>query len=104
MNENFFIIKKNYKNELENYTDLNNLDDLGIGCHIKYFSKKNLKKKSGFLKSVKENSILELYLPPNKKWFIYIKDYYIFYKIIEKNSFKTMLKNLIENDFNLLKK
>ena len=38
MNENFLIIKNNYKNELENYNDLDNLDDLNQGCHIKYFS------------------------------------------------------------------
>jgi hypothetical protein len=91
-----------YKNDLINYKycDYDNINNLSIGLHIQYICKKNLLKKSGFLKDIKNNSILELTsLNKKNKWYIYINQYYIFYKV-RCNKLKNTLLYLLDNNFN----
>jgi hypothetical protein len=93
-----------YKTELVNYKycDNENINDIPKGSHIIYISKNNLLKKSGFLKDIKDNTILEL-ININKKgkWYIYIDQYYIFYKNPGTNSLKNTLKSLVDNNFTI---
>ena len=93
-----------YKNELVNYKFVEDSDilSLPLGCHIIYFSKDNYIKKSGTLKDVKDISILELrYF--KKKWYIYTKNNYIFFK--ERiNKLRNSLQSLLNSDFKITKK
>ena len=95
-----------YESELINYKycDSDNINDIPKGSHIKYFSKKSLLRKNGFLRNIKDNSILEL-ININKKikWYIYIDQNYIFYKNPNSNSLKETLKNLVNNNFSIKK-
>jgi hypothetical protein len=94
-----------YKSELINYKycEEDKINDIPRGSHIKYISKKNLLKKGGFLKNIKETTILELFNFNYRKWYIYTDKYYIFYKIPGSNSLKNTLKNLVDNNFNIEK-
>ena len=95
MNEN--ILDK-LKNELIDYNYTEDIINIPIGSHLKYVSKKNLVKKSGILKEIKDETILELRVFKTK-WFIYTDKYYIFYKKIVKNKFKKILEDLVKSDF-----
>ena len=94
-----------YKSELINYKycDNDNINDIPKGSHIKYISKKNLLKKNGFLKDIKDSTILELFNLNKKKWYIYTNQYYIFYKNPGGNSLKDTLKYLVDNNFSINK-
>ena len=93
-------IKDNYDSELINYKycEEDNIKDIPKGSHIKYISKCNLTKKSGFFRTSTNDSIIQLYFM-NRKWYIYTNKYYIFYKTKDHNSLKNILKELVENDF-----
>jgi len=98
------IINIKYSNDLINYKFSDNIKDIKSGLHIKYFSKKNLFKKSGIISSIKDDSILELTnINRNRKWFIYYDTNYIFYKNPGRASLKNKLEYLLNNNF-LIKK
>jgi len=92
-----------YKKDLTNYKycEYNNFQTIPLKCHIKYISKNNFIKKSGYLKENK-NSIMNLY-NGNKNWFIYTDKYYIFYKLYNKDKLKEYLQNIIDSDFKIKK-
>jgi len=92
-----------YKSELINYKycDNDNINDIPNGSHIKYISKKNLLKKNGFLKNIKDSTILELFNLNKRKWYIYTNQYYIFYKNPGSNSLKDALQHLVDNNFSI---
>jgi hypothetical protein len=90
------------KDELIDYNYTEDILNIPIGCHLKYVSKKNFIKKSGILKEIKDETILELRVFKTR-WFIYTDKYYIFYKKIVKNKFKKILEDLVKNDFKIIK-
>jgi hypothetical protein len=85
------------------YTEECNIINIPLGSYIKYISKKLLILKSGFLKNIKDSSILELFNTYNRKWFIYTNEYYIFYKIPINNKFKSSLLDLVNSNFQIKK-
>ena len=96
---NIFI---KYPKELEEYTHIekDKIEIIPHGCFIVYISKKNLVKKGGFLKRVINEDIIELInMYKKRKWFIYTKDYILFYKIPDYNKFKKTLLNMVKNNF-----
>jgi hypothetical protein len=105
MNNIINQISIKYKTELINYKYCDNdyINNLQNGSHIKYFSKKNLVIKNGFLKNIKDSTILELFNLNKKKWYIYTNQYYIFYKNPGNNSLKNILKNIVDNNFSIKK-
>lgn len=94
-----------FKTQLINYkyVELQNINTIPLGAYIKYISKNNLILKGGFLKNIKENEILELFLVNKRKWFIYTDQYYIFYKIPVHNKLKNSLLDLVNNNFTIVK-
>ena len=99
-------ILEKYKNELSDYkiVDDNNILDLPKYCHIIYFSKKYLHKKSGMLKDIKDSSIVELCMNRvNRKWFIHRNENYIFYRP-KCSKLRNSLQNLLNSDFKVTKK
>ena len=91
-----------YKTKLENYeyVQYDELSNIEPKNHISYIKKSNLNIKNGYVKEIKDNSIIELTNHYKKRiWFIYSKDYYIFVRISNANKFKTALKSLIDSDF-----
>ena len=109
MSNKLDIIYNKYKKELLNYTyvEPENIINIPRGSYIKYFSKNLLNKKGGFLKDIKDISILELFIINKRKWFIYTDKYYIFYKIpihtTLHDTLKSSLMDLIKNDFKIVK-
>jgi len=99
-NEN--ILDK-FKNELIDYNYTEDIINISIGSHLIYISKKNFIKKSGVLKEIKDETILELTIF-KRRWFIYTNKYYIFYKKIVRNKFKKILEDLVKNNFKIIKK
>ena len=97
------IIK--YKDELDGYMYVphDNINTIPIGAHIQYISKNNLKKKGGILKLIRDSYILEMKNYNKMKWYVYIDNYHLFYKIKTKPSLKSSLKDLVENDFSMEK-
>lgn len=97
----YAIIK--YKEQLENYfyVPIDNINSIPNGSYIQYISKKNFTKKNGIFKRIKDSYILEIYIFNYKKY-IYIQHYYIFYKNKLRSSLKSILQNLVDNDFNLV--
>jgi uncharacterized protein (UPF0210 family) len=96
---NIFI---KYPKELEDYTHIekDKIEIIPHGCFIVYISKKNLVKKGGFLKRVINEDIVELInMYKKRKWFIYTKDYVLFYKIPDYNQFKKTLLNMVKTNF-----
>ena len=96
-----------YNMELINYKyiEYENIKDVQKGSFIRYISKKNLIKKGGFLKEVKDPSVIELYNNMiRKKWCIYIDKYYLFYKVPNRNKLKNALQNLLDTNFGLRKR
>ena len=95
-----------YKSDLINYKycEYDNIINIPLGSHIKYISKRNNIKKNGFLKDIKDITILEL-INVNKKtkWYIYTIHYYIFYKIPGGNKLKDALQYLVDNNFSINK-
>jgi len=94
-----------FKTQLINYkyVEQENINTIPLGTYIKYISKNNLILKGGFLKNIKENEILELFLVNKKKWFIYTDKYYIFFKIPNHNKLKNSLLDLVNNNFTVVK-
>jgi hypothetical protein len=93
-----------YKSELINYKycEYDNIINIPLGSHIKYFSTKNMVKKNGFLKDIKDISILELInINKKTKWYIYTNQYYIFYKIPGGTKLKDALQYLVDNNFSI---
>ena len=90
-----------YKLELTDYiySEYVNIINIPLGTYIKYISKKTQLLKSGFLKNIKDSSILELFSIKKRKWFIYANEYYIFYKIPVHNKLKNSLLDLVNNNF-----
>ena len=105
MNDKIKNIYNKYKLELTNYTyvEQENIINIPLGSYIRYISKNSLNKKSGFLKNIKDSTILELFLVNKRSWFIYTDKYYIFYKIPKHNSLKSSLLELISKDFKIIK-
>ena len=108
MDNNLKFILNKYEEELENYKYIENIEDLEnipVGTYIKYICKKCIfKKKGGFLKIIKDKSILELYNNLIKrKWCIYIDKYYLFYRVSEKEKLKTLFQKMIDSNFEMLK-
>jgi len=108
MDNNLKFVLNKYEEELENYKYIENIEDyenIPTGTYIKYICKKSLfKKKGGFLKNVRNKSILELYNNLLKrKWCIYIDKYYIFYRISNKEKLKNIFQTMIDSDFKILK-
>jgi hypothetical protein len=91
-----------YKTKLENYkyVQYEQLCNIESKSHISYIKKSNLNIKNGYVKEVKDNSIIELTNHYKKLiWFIYTKDYYIFVRESNTNKFKMALKSLVDSDF-----
>lgn len=103
---NLEIILDKFKIELSNYNYISseNINNIPIGSHLKYISKKSFIIKKGILKDIKNNIIIELTnRPRNIKWYIYTDKYFIFNKIDNSNNFKNILKELVDNDFSDIK-
>jgi hypothetical protein len=103
MDNNVNNILLRYNTELIDYKycDKDDIINIPLGSNIIYFSKKNLLKKNGLLKNIKDNTILEL-KTKKYKWYIYVNEYYIFYKISNNNNnnkLRDVLKCLVNNNF-----
>ena len=87
-----------FKDELEDYIYVDNIDNLQLSSRILYISKNNLIIKRGILKD-KRDSILVL--TGFRKWYIYTDKYYIFVKNnnYKRDKFKEILKALVDNNF-----
>jgi len=82
------------------YVDPLLIKNIPLGSSIAYVAKKTFSKKGGFLKSIKDDTILELINSYNKsRWYVYTDQYHIFYKIPNRNKLKSALLNLINTDF-----
>lgn len=101
------LINKKYEKELidYNYVKSNEIINIPLGCYILYISRNSLYKKGGFLKAIKDKSILEL-MNVNKKhkWYIYTDQYYIFYKLSNQNKLRDTLQNLLNTNFSEITK
>ena len=73
---------------------------MNLNSHVIYISKVGLNKKGGYLKSIRDNSIIELYVC-KKKWNIYQNKYYIFNRE-RGNKMKFFLQKLVNDDFKSL--
>ncbi len=93
---------KKYEDILSNckYIHEDNMSVMNINSYVIYISKIGLKKKGGYLKSIRDNSILELYVF-NRKWNIYQNKYYIFNRE-RGNKIKFFLQKLVNDDFKSL--
>lgn len=103
MNNLEYILDK-FKDELNNYNYINdeNIVNIPLGSYIKYISKKSFILKKGFLHEIKDNTIFKLKYS-YKKWYIYTDKYFIFNKISNSDNFKSILKQLVDSDFNDVK-
>lgn len=93
---------KKYESILNTYKYISedDMSSMGLNTHVIYISKVSLTKKGGYLKSIRANSILELYVF-GRVWNIYQNKYYIFNR--ERGSkMKNFLKSLLDNDFKSL--
>jgi len=100
-----YVINR-YKTKLENYKYIqyDQLCNIEPKTHISYIKKTNLNIKNGYVKEVKDNSIIELTNHYKKRiWFIYTNDYYIFVRTSNNNKFKSALKDLIDDDFSVIR-
>ena len=98
------IISK-FKNKLINYqyVEDNDISTIPLNSHIIYICKNSHIQKSGFLRNIKENNILHLSIY-NRNWFIFTNKYYIFYKLKKEDLLKKSLLNLVDNNFQIIKK
>jgi len=94
-------IERKYKDILKNfeYVPLNKVSYLKINDYIIYFNKSHIKK-SGTIMEIKDKNILQL-CSKNKviKWCIYVNEVIIYVKKRTNNSFRNMLIDFLENDF-----
>jgi hypothetical protein len=91
-----------YSKELEEYTYIepDKIEIIPNGCFVVYISKKNLVKKGGFLKRIINEDVIELLnMYKKRKWFVYPKNYVIFYKVPDCNQFKKTLLNMVKTNF-----
>lgn len=93
---------KKYESILNTYKYIpeDDMSSMDLNTHVIYISKVSLTKKGGYLKSIRDASILELYVF-GRKWNIYQNKYYIFNRE-RGNRMKYFLKSLIDNDFKSL--
>jgi hypothetical protein len=106
LEETIQYISHTYIDKLKDYIYVEPLliKDIPLGSSIAYVSKKDFSKKGGFLKSIKDDTILELINSYNKaRWYVYVDKYYIFYKVPNRNKLKSALLNLINSDFKDIK-
>lgn len=104
--ETIDYISNTYNDKLKDYiyVDPSLIKNIPLGSSIAYVSKKDFSKKGGFLKSIKDDTILELINSYNKaRWYVYTNKYYIFYKVPNRNKLKSALLNLINSDFKDIK-
>lgn len=67
------------------------------GTYLRYIKKTNNSKYyGGFFKEYVDKGILQLYTK-GRKWMIYEEDCFIFYKNIERNKFRNLLQNFLDN-------
>lgn len=100
MDSKLNIIKNRYKDEIKNYEFINNINELSIGDHIWYLKKNCLNKKTGIVRKIIDDNIIELVnQQKNKLWYIYYNEYVILKRIYIKNKFKDMLQTLLDTDF-----
>jgi hypothetical protein len=89
---------------LNNYTyikDNEKILNIPIGHHIIYVHKGSLKKKTGYLKEIKDKYYVKV-----RYYWISTEENFIFHKLKMQtdNSFKESLRDLLESDFTFLKK
>lgn len=98
------IMTDEIKEKLKFYQYVNDITKLKKGDHIKYLKKgSNSRLYGGIFRRKVNSSIIELYTGP-KKWLIYIDECYLFYKEIEKNIFRKVLEQMVNNKFKVIKK
>lgn len=93
---------KKYESILNSYKYIpeDEMSSMDLNTHVIYISKVSLTKKGGYLKSIRDASILELHVF-GRVWNIYQKKYYIFNR--ERGTkMKNFLKSLLDNDFKSL--
>jgi hypothetical protein len=93
---------KKYENIISTYKYISEdeISTMNINSHVIYISKVGFKKKSGYLKSIRDTSILELYIF-GRVWNIYLNKYYIFNRE-RGNKIKFFLQKLVNDDFKSL--
>jgi hypothetical protein len=100
MEEKLNIIKNIHKDNINNFKYIDNIEELLINDYIWYFKKKNLIKKTGIIKQIIDNNILELYnQQKNKIWYIYTEQHIIFKREKKNDKFKNLLQTLLDTDF-----
>jgi hypothetical protein len=103
MDESTIRIKlKKYESILSSYKYIpeDEMSSMNLNTHVIYISKVSLTKKGGYLKNIRDASILELHVF-GRVWNIYQKKYYIFNR--ERGTkMKNFLKSLLDNDFKSL--
>lgn len=100
MEQKLEFIKNTHKDNINNFKYIDNIQELIIGDYIWYFKKKNLMRKTGIVKQIIDNNIIELYnQQKNKIWFIYFSEYIIFKREKTTNKFKNLLQTLLDTDF-----
>lgn len=101
------IIKTKYKDDINNYKYIHNINELSINDNIWYIKKSTLMKKTGIIKSIIDNSIIELInQQKNKIWYIYCNQYIFFKKEHNNNNnnkLKNILQTLLDTDFQDMK-
>ena len=104
--------EKNIRNMLQKYEDIlldykyipsDKIYSMNIKSHIIYFSKKDCVKKSGYLKAIRHETILELNCG-RRPVYIYQNNYYIFNidKKKRNNKMKVFLQKMLSEDFSSL--
>ena len=98
-----FIINK-YNDKLCNYKhiDINNINNIPFGTHLKYVHKNGINRvKGGYFKQLYDGNILELYINRKRIWHIYLDNFYIFQKKTKNEVLRSTLQSLLDNDFNM---
>jgi hypothetical protein len=93
---------KKYESILSSYKYIpeDEMSSMNLNTHVIYISKVSLTKKGGYLKNIRDASILELHVF-GRVWNIYQKKYYIFNRE-RSTKMKNFLKSLLDNDFKSL--
>jgi hypothetical protein len=94
-----------FKNDLLNYKyiEKEEIKNISIGSSICYFKKNTFKRKTGQIREIKNDDIIQLVSRNRKKiWFLYLDQNHIFLKESNKNKLKIALQTLIDDDFSSL--